>query len=274
MEAVTSFIFLGSKITADGDCSHEIKRRLLLGRKAMMNLDNMLKSGDITLLTSFHIVKAIVFPLVMYGCWELDYKEGWTSKNWCFLTMVLEKTLESPLDSKAIKPINCKGNQPSIFIGRTDAKIEAPIFWPPDAKSQHIGKDGDAGKDWGQGEGDDRGWDAWMASPTQCTCCCCCSAAQSCPTLCDPMTSPSGSSVHGNSPGKNTGMGCHALLQGIFLTQGLNPGLPHCRQILYHLSHQGHEFNQTPGNSEEQGKLSMGLWRVRNDWMTEQKQQN
>ena len=79
MEAVTSFIFLGSKITADGDCSHEIKRRLLLGRKAMMNLDNMLKSGDITLLTSFHIVKAIVFPVVMYGCesWTIKKAEHW-----------------------------------------------------------------------------------------------------------------------------------------------------------------------------------------------------
>ena len=152
MEAVTNFIFLGSKITADDDCSHEIKRRLLLGREAMMNLDNILKSGDITLLNSFHIVKAIVFPVVMYGCWELDYKEGWISKNWCFQTVVLEKTLESPLDSKEIKPINRKGNQPWIFIGRTDAKAEALALWPLNVKSQLIGKDPDAGKDWGQEE--------------------------------------------------------------------------------------------------------------------------
>ena len=128
MEAVTNFIFLGSKITADDDCSHEIKRRLLLGREAMMNLDNILKSGDITLLTSFHIVKAIVFPVVMYGCWELDYKEGWISKNWCFQTVVLEKTLESPLDSKEIKPINRKGNQPSYSLEGLMLKLKLQYF--------------------------------------------------------------------------------------------------------------------------------------------------
>ena len=92
--------------------------------------------------------------------WELDHKEGWELKNWCFRTVVLEKTLESPLDGKEIKPVSPKGNQPLIFIGRTDA--EAPIFWPPDVKSQLIGKDPDGGKDWrskaGE-EGDDRGWD-------------------------------------------------------------------------------------------------------------------
>ena len=82
--------------------------------------------------------------------WEVDQKEGWMSKNWCFWTVVLEQTLESPLDSKEIKPVNPKGNQPWIFSGRTDAKTEAPILWPPDTKSWLVGKDPDAGKDWGQ----------------------------------------------------------------------------------------------------------------------------
>ena len=138
---------LGSKITEDGDCSHEIKRCLLLGRKAMTSLDSILESRDITLPTKVHLVKAMVFPVVMYGC-ELDHKEGWVPKNWCFWTVVLEKTLESPLDCKEIKLVNPKGNQPWIFTGRTDTETEAPILWPPDAKSRLNGKDPDAGKDW------------------------------------------------------------------------------------------------------------------------------
>ena len=145
--------FLGSNITADGTCSHEIKRHLLLGRKAVTNLDSILKSRDITLLTKVHLVKAMVFPVVMYGC-ELDYKESWAWKNWCFWTVVLEKTLESPLDCKDIQPVNPVGNQSRIFIGRTDA--ETPILWPPDVKNWLIGKDPDAGKDWRQQE--ERGW--------------------------------------------------------------------------------------------------------------------
>ena len=84
--------------------------------------------------------------------WELDHKEGWTPKDWWFQTVVLEKTLESPLDSKEIKPVNPKGYQPWIFVGRTDAEAEAPVFWPPDAKNQLIGKDPEAEKDWGQEE--------------------------------------------------------------------------------------------------------------------------
>ena len=148
METVRDFIFSGSKITGDDDCSHEIKRCLLFEKKkAMTDLDSMLKSRDITLLTKVYLVKAMVFPVVMYGCWELDHKEGWVPKNWCFWTVVLEKTLEGPLDCKEIKLINPKGNQPWIFIGRTDAKTEALILWPPDAKSQLIRKDRDAGKD-------------------------------------------------------------------------------------------------------------------------------
>ena len=122
MEIVTDFIFSGSKITEDGDCSHEIKRHVLLGRKAMTNLDRVLKSRDITLLTKVQIVKTIVFPVVMYGC-ELDHKEGWDLKNSCFWTVLLEKTLESPLDCKEIKPVNLKGNQSWIFTGRTDANL-------------------------------------------------------------------------------------------------------------------------------------------------------
>ena len=84
--------------------------------------------------------------------WELDYKESWALKNWCFWTVVLEKTLESPLDCKEIKLVNPRGNQPWIFIGRTDAEAESPVLWPPDVKSWLIGKDPDAGKDWRQEE--------------------------------------------------------------------------------------------------------------------------
>ena len=102
----------------------------------------------------------------MYGC-ELDYKESWAPKNWCFWTVVLEKTLESPLDCKEIKPINPKGNQPWIFIERTDAEAETLIFWPPDVKNWFTGKDSDAGKDWGQEEKgmmEDEmfGWHHWL----------------------------------------------------------------------------------------------------------------
>ena len=97
--------------------------------------------------------------------WELDHKESWAPKNWCFWTVVLEKILESSLDSKKIKPVNPKGNQSWIFIGRTDA--EAPVFWPPDAKNWLVRKDPKAGKDWSQEEKCNRGWDGWMASPTR-----------------------------------------------------------------------------------------------------------
>ena len=124
--------------------SREIKWRFLLGRKALTNLDSLLKSRDITLPTKVCLIKAMIFPVWM---WKLDQKEGWAPKNWCFQTVVLEKTLESPLDSKEIKPINPKGNQHWIIIGKTDAEAEASIFWPCDANNQLIGKDPDAGKD-------------------------------------------------------------------------------------------------------------------------------
>ena len=148
METVTDFIFLGSRITEDGDYSHKIKRCLLLGRKPMTNQDSVLKSRDITLLTKVHIVKPMVFLVVMYRCWKLDHKESWVLRNWCFPIVVLEKTLESPLDCKEIKPVNPKGNQRWIFIGRTDTKAEAPILWLPAAKNWLFGKDPDAGRDW------------------------------------------------------------------------------------------------------------------------------
>ena len=128
-------LFLGGfKTTADGDYSHEIKRCLLLGRKVMTNLDSIFKSRDITLLTKVHLVKAMVFPVVMYGC------ESWTVKKaecpridafevWCW------RRLESPLDCKEIQPIHSEGDRPWDFFGRNDAKAETPVLWPPHVKS-------------------------------------------------------------------------------------------------------------------------------------------
>ena len=101
--------------------------------------------------------------------WELDCQESWAPKNWCSWTGVLEKTLESPLDCKEIQPVHPKGDQPWMFIGSTDAEAETPILWPPHMKSWLIGKDPDAGRDWGAEDREDRRWDGWMASPTQCT---------------------------------------------------------------------------------------------------------
>ena len=145
-------IFVGLYyLIADGDCSHETKRCLLLGRKVMTILDSILKSRDITLPTTVRLVKAMVFPVVMYG-WELDCEESWVPKNWCFWTVVLEKTLESPLDCKKIQPVHPKGDQSWVFFGRTDAAAEPEILWPPHAKSWLIGKDPDAWRDWGQEE--------------------------------------------------------------------------------------------------------------------------
>ena len=99
--------------------------------------------------------------------WELDYKESWVLKNWCFWTVVLEKTLESPLDCKEIQPVHPKGDQSWVFIGRTDAEAETPILWPPDAKSWSFEKPWCWGRLRAGGEGDDRGWDSWITSPTQ-----------------------------------------------------------------------------------------------------------
>ena len=152
METVRDFILGGSKITADGDCSHETKRHLLLGRKVMTNLDSIFKSRDVTLPTKVHLVKAMVFSSSHVWMWELDYKESWVLKNWCLWTVVLKKTLVSPLDSKEIQPIHPKGNQSWIFIGGTDAKADTPTLWPPNVKNWLIEKDHDAGKDWRQEE--------------------------------------------------------------------------------------------------------------------------
>ena len=109
----------------------------------MTNLDSILKSRDITLPKNVHLIKTVFFPVVMYGIWELEYKESWASKNWCFWTVVLEKTFESPLDYKETQPAHPKGNQSWIFIGRTGAEVETPVFWPPDEKNRLIGKDPD-----------------------------------------------------------------------------------------------------------------------------------
>ena len=164
METVRDFISLGSKITVDSDCSHEIKRCLLLGRKAMTNLDSILKSRNITLPTKAHLVKT----MVMCGCESWSHiRESWALKNWCFWTVVLEKTLESPLDCKEIKLVNPEGNQSWIFIGRTDAEAETPILWLPDVKNWLIWKDPDAGKDWrgeekGTTEDEMVGWHHWL----------------------------------------------------------------------------------------------------------------
>ena len=118
----------------------------------MTNLDSILKSRDVTLPTKVHLVKAMVFPVVHVWMWELDCEESWVPKNWCFGTVVLEKTVESPLDCKDIKPVHPKGDQSWEFIGRNDVEAETPILRPPDAKSWLIWKDPDAGKDWGQQE--------------------------------------------------------------------------------------------------------------------------
>jgi len=143
--------FLRFQNHCKGDCSHESKRHLLPGRKAMTNLDSILKSRDITLPTNVLLV-SYGFSSSHVWMWELDYKESWALENWCFWTVVLEKTVESSLDCKEIKPVNPKGNQSSIFFGRTDAEAEAPILWPPDLKNWLIWKDPDAGKDWRQEE--------------------------------------------------------------------------------------------------------------------------
>ena len=162
METVTKFIFLGSKITADGDCRHEIKRCLLLRRKATRKLDGILKSRDITLLTKVHLVKAMVFPVVTHGC-ELNHTEGWVLKNWCFWNVELENSLESPQESTELKPVNSKGNQSWIFIGRTDNwswSSNTLVTWCEELthwKRPWCWETLKAG-----GEGDDRVWDGWM----------------------------------------------------------------------------------------------------------------
>ena len=148
----------GSKITSHGNYSHEIKRCSLLGRKAVTNLDSIFKKQRHHFTDKGSYSES--FSSSRVWMWELDRKESWAPKNWCFWTVVLEKTLENPSDLKEIKPINSKGNQSWIFIGRTDA--EAPILQPPDAKNWLIGKDSDAGKDWRQEKKGMIGWHHWF----------------------------------------------------------------------------------------------------------------
>ena len=158
MGTVTDFIFLDSRITADGDCSHEIKSHLLLGRKSMTNLDSILKS--ITLPTKVQTVKAMVFPGVNYGC------QSWTKKKAeCRKWMLWNCGVgEDPWESLGMQGVNPKGNQSWLFIGRPDT--EAPILWPPNVKKWLNGKDSDAGKDWrqeekGTTEDETVGWHHW-----------------------------------------------------------------------------------------------------------------
>ena len=170
METVTDFIFWGSKIIADGDCSHEIKRHLLLGRKAMTNLDSIVKKQRHYFANKGPSNRSYGFSSSHVWMWELDYKESWAPKNWCFWTVALEKTLESSLDCKEIQPVHPKGNQFWISIGKTDADAEAPILWPPDMKNWPTEKDPDAGKHWRQEEKgpiEDEmvGWHRWLNGP-------------------------------------------------------------------------------------------------------------
>ena len=147
VETVTGFTSLGPKITADGDCSHEIKRRLLLGRKVMTNLDSILKSRDITLPTKVHLVKATVFPVVMYGCesWTIKKAEHWRID--AFELLCWRRLFRVPWTARRSNQSILQGNQSWIFIGRTDTEAETPILWPPDAKNWLIWKDPDPGKD-------------------------------------------------------------------------------------------------------------------------------
>ena len=129
-ETVADFIFLGSKITADSNCSHEIKRHLLLGRKVMANLDSILNSRDITLSTKVRLVKAMVFPVVMYGCESWTVKKGESQRIDAFELWCWRRLLKSPVDYKKIQPIHPKGDQSWVFIGRTDVEAETSILLP------------------------------------------------------------------------------------------------------------------------------------------------
>ena len=164
METVTDFVFLGSKFTADGDCRHEIKRCLLLGRKAITNLDSILKSRHYFTDKCLYS-QSYGFSSSHVRMWELDHKESWAPKNYA-LELVLEKIFERSLDCKEIQPVRPKGNQSWIFIARTDAEAETLIVWPPDVKNWLNGKDPDTGQDWRQEKGmtEDEmlGWHHWL----------------------------------------------------------------------------------------------------------------
>ena len=166
METVTDFIFLGSKITADGDCSHEIKI-LAPWKKSYDKPRQDVRKQRHYFVNKGPSSQGYGFSSSHVWMWELYHKESWVWKNWCLWTVVLEKTLESPLDCKAIQPVHPKGNQSWIFIGRTDAEAETPILWLPDVKNWFIWKHSDAGKDWRQeekGVTEDEmvGWHHWL----------------------------------------------------------------------------------------------------------------
>ena len=149
-ETVIDFIFLGSKITAGGDCSHEIKKTLTTWKESYDRPRQHIKKQRHYFAKKGLSNQGYSFSSGHVRMWELDYKESWARKYWCFWTVVLEKILESPLDCKEIQLVHPKGDQSWVFIGRTDAEAETPVLWPPDAKSWLIWKDPNAGKDWGQ----------------------------------------------------------------------------------------------------------------------------
>ena len=153
LETVTDFIFLDSRITVDDDCSHEIKRTLAPWKKSYDKPRQHIKKQRHHFADKGSFSQSYGFSSSHVWMWDLDSKESWVLKNWCFWTVVLEKTLESPVDCKEVKLVNPKGNQLWIFIGRmTDAEAAAPVLWPPGMKSRLIRKDPDAGEDWGQEE--------------------------------------------------------------------------------------------------------------------------
>ena len=166
MKTVKYFFFLGSKITADGDCNHEIKM-LAPWKKSYNQPRQHIKKQRHYFAKKGPSSQSYGFFRSHVWMWELDHKVNWAPKNWCFWTVVLEKTHESPLDKKKIKPVLPKGDQSWVFIGRTDVEVEVPVHWPPDMKNRLIGKDPDAGKDWMQEEtgmtkDEMVGWHHWL----------------------------------------------------------------------------------------------------------------
>ena len=169
VETLADFIFLGSKITADGDCSHEIKRRLLFGRKVMTNLDSMLKSRDITLLTKFCLVKAMAFPVVMYGCesWTIKKAEGWiidTFELWCWRRLLRVHWTARRSNQSILKDIRPGCSLEGLMLKQSSNTLATWCKELTHLKRPWCWERLKAG-----GEGDDRGWDGWMASPTQWT---------------------------------------------------------------------------------------------------------
>ena len=167
METVTDLISLGSKITADGDCSHEIKRQFAPWEKSYDQPRQLIKKQRYTLPTKVHLVRAIVFPVVIVWMWELDYKEGWEPKNWCFWPVVLEKTLESPLDCKEIKPVHPKAISLEYSLEELMLKLKLQYFSHLMGRSDSLENILERLK--AGAEGDDKGWGGWMASPTRWT---------------------------------------------------------------------------------------------------------